>query len=96
MVRQQFSALAMVLSFGVMAPSAVQAETALPRTEAMAVPYVNSAVFPAASASSTAQEAFAGPYQLLAAGTPNHNSFGMILASMGLMALIAYRRRMLP
>ena len=43
---------------------------------------------------SSARETFAGPYDLLVAGTADRNSLGMILASMGLMALIAHRRRM--
>lgn len=36
---------------------------------------------------------FAGPYQLMVTGSDERDSSGMIMASLGLMALIAYRRR---
>ena len=42
---------------------------------------------------SLTSDEFAGPYTLLVSGAGNQNSFGMMLASLGLMALIAHRRR---
>lgn len=38
---------------------------------------------------------FAGPYRLMVAGTGQQNLSDMLLASLGLMAIIAYRRRSL-
>lgn len=36
---------------------------------------------------------FAGPYRLMVSGSGDRDSSGMLLASLGLMALIAQRRR---
>lgn len=38
-------------------------------------------------------EAFAGPYRLMVAKTDQEDLSAMLLASLGLMAVIAYRRR---
>ena len=36
---------------------------------------------------------FQGPYSLMVSGDDGSNSFGMVLASLGLMAVIVHRRR---
>jgi hypothetical protein len=40
-----------------------------------------------------AEATFQGPYSLMVSGNDGANSFGMILASLGLMAVIVHRRR---
>ena len=39
------------------------------------------------------EKAFQGPYSLMVSDDGDSNSFGMILASLGLMAVIVHRRR---
>jgi hypothetical protein len=39
------------------------------------------------------EQAFQGPYSLMVSDDGDSNSFGMILASLGLMAVIVHRRR---
>lgn len=39
------------------------------------------------------RKAFHGPYTLMVSGSDSTNSLGMVLASLGLMAMIVHRRR---
>lgn len=91
MARKRYAAMAAALSLCVATSCAVQADTVLPKADALDVMQAKGTLF---SRTSSAREAFAGPYDLLVAETADRNSLGMILASMGLMVLIANRRRM--
>lgn len=46
-----------------------------------------------AALAAPAEVTFQGPYSLMVSGDDGSNSFGMVLASLGLMAVIVHRRR---
>ena len=46
-----------------------------------------------AALATPAEATFHGPYSLMVSGDDGPNSFGMVLASLGLMAVIVHRRR---
>ena len=109
MLRKKLLALVAAASLGVAVYTSLGAATVLPdlptQTEKGIVSYFSTATesffddfedrhaHKRAALAAPTEATFQGPYSLMVSGDDGPNSFGMILASLGLMAVIVHRRR---